>query len=56
MKTLLELITIIEWEINSQPRIGQFITMKPRSEARMKLFKRGIMAPSPYEQERLYIE
>ena len=56
MKTLLELITIIYWEIKSRPRIGQRINTKPRLEASIIFFKRGQTVPSPYEREWLHIE
>ena len=41
MKIILELITIIGWEINSRKIIAQLINKKPRSGARMKKIGHG---------------
>ena len=48
VKTLLESITIIDWDIESRPRISQRINTKPHSKARVKMFKHGKTVPSHY--------
>ena len=51
VKTVLEIITIIEWEIKSRQKRSQRINTKPHSKASVKIFKRGQTVPSPYKWE-----